>query len=170
MKMGDETKVYSSCGVRSIRRRVETDLFLTHRRKLHTFCPTKREFIFFSSHSDLGANAEIGTAKGGVMNNARSVLWVAVVSIKLAPVATSAGADSQKIAAAINQASNHCRGISQQIWEFKEVGVQEVKSAALLVDELTKLGYKVTCGRPGESHEGNAEPGRRKDARGRRGL
>jgi amidohydrolase len=52
-------------------------------------------------------------------------------------------ADSKKIAAAIDEASQSCRGVSQQIWDLKELGQQEVKSAALLKEELAKLGYKV---------------------------
>ena len=53
-------------------------------------------------------------------------------------------ADSKKITAAIDEASKSCRGVSQQIWEFKEAGLQEFKSSALLKEELAKLGYKVT--------------------------
>ena len=53
-------------------------------------------------------------------------------------------ADSKKITAAIDEASQSCRGVSQQIWEFKEPGQQELKSSALLKEELAKLGYKVT--------------------------
>jgi len=53
-------------------------------------------------------------------------------------------ADSKKITAAIDEASQSCRGVSQQIWEFKEPGQQEFKSAALLKEELAKMGYKVT--------------------------
>ncbi len=53
-------------------------------------------------------------------------------------------ADSKKITAAIDEASKNCRGVSQQIWEYKETGLQEVKSSALLKEELAKLGYKVT--------------------------
>jgi len=36
--------------------------------------------------------------------------------------------------------------ISDQIWNFAEVGLQEFKSAALLVDELEKEGFAVECG------------------------
>jgi amidohydrolase len=52
-------------------------------------------------------------------------------------------ADSKKIAVAIDEASQSCRGVSQQIWDLKELGQQEIKSAALLKEELAKLGYKV---------------------------
>ena len=53
-------------------------------------------------------------------------------------------ASPNQITAAIDEAGSSCRGVSQQIWNFKELGQQEVKSAALLKEELTKLGYKVT--------------------------
>ena len=53
-------------------------------------------------------------------------------------------ADSKKITAAIDEASQSCRGVSQQIWDLKELGQQEFKSSALLKEELAKLGYKVT--------------------------
>jgi amidohydrolase len=53
-------------------------------------------------------------------------------------------ADSKKITTAIDEASQSCRGVSQQIWDLKELGQQEAKSAALLKEELAKLGYKVT--------------------------
>jgi len=55
-----------------------------------------------------------------------------------------AGASPDQITAAIDQASASCRSVSQQIWDFKELGQQEVKSSALLKEELAKLGYKVT--------------------------
>ena len=53
-------------------------------------------------------------------------------------------ASPNQITAAIDEAGSSCRGVSQQIWNFKELGQQEVKSAALLKEELAKLGYKVT--------------------------
>jgi amidohydrolase len=55
----------------------------------------------------------------------------------------SVSADSKKITAAIDEASQSCRSVSQQIWEFKEPGQQEFKSSALLKEELAKMGYKV---------------------------
>jgi amidohydrolase len=53
-------------------------------------------------------------------------------------------ANPTQITAAIDEAGSSCRGVSQQIWNFKELGQQEVKSAALLKEELAKLGYKVS--------------------------
>ena len=53
-------------------------------------------------------------------------------------------ANPNQITAAIDEAGSSCRGVSQQIWNLKELGQQEVKSAALLKEELAKLGYKVS--------------------------
>ena len=78
------------------------------------------------------------------MKRFSSVTLFAVLSVLFLFTAGPAGADSKKITAAIDEASKNCRGVSQQIWEFKETGLQEVKSSALLKEELTKLGYKVT--------------------------
>jgi len=72
------------------------------------------------------------------------VMLVGVVSVLFFLTAGPVSADSKKITAAIDEASKGCRGVSQQIWEFKEPGLQEVKSSALLKEELAKLGYKVT--------------------------
>jgi amidohydrolase len=52
-------------------------------------------------------------------------------------------ADSNKVLAAIDAASPACKGVSEKIFEFKELGQQEVKSSALLKEELTKLGFQV---------------------------
>ncbi len=53
-------------------------------------------------------------------------------------------ANPNQITAAIDEAGSSCRGVSQQIWNFKELGQQEAKSAALLMEELRKLGFQVT--------------------------
>ena len=68
---------------------------------------------------------------------------VVVFSVLCLFSAGPALASSKAITAAIDEASKHCRGVSQQIWDFKETGLQEVKSSALLKEELAKLGYKV---------------------------
>jgi len=78
------------------------------------------------------------------MKRCLSVMLVAVVSVMFFFTAGPVAADSKKITAAIDEASKTCRGVSQQIWEFKETGLQEFKSSALLKDELVKLGYTVT--------------------------
>jgi len=78
------------------------------------------------------------------MKKACSVMLIAVLSVMFFFTAGPVLADSKKITAAIDEASKNCRGVSQQIWEFKETGLQEFKSSALLKEELAKLGYKVT--------------------------
>ena len=78
------------------------------------------------------------------MKRSMSGMLVAVLTALLFLTAGPAWADSKKITAAIDEASQSCRGVSQQIWDLKELGQQEAKSATLLKEELTKLGYKVT--------------------------
>jgi len=78
------------------------------------------------------------------MPRSRPVVLTLILFILSVFVVHPLWADSKKITAAIDEASQSCRGVSQQIWELKELGQQEAKSAALLKEELTKLGYKVT--------------------------
>ncbi len=78
------------------------------------------------------------------MKRAGPVAWMVALSVLVFLIAGPVWADSKKIAAAIDEASQSCRGVSQQIWEFKELGQQEFKSSALLKEELAKMGYKVT--------------------------
>ena len=78
------------------------------------------------------------------MPRSRPVVLTLILFILSVFVVHPLWADSKKITAAIDEASQSCRGVSQQIWEFKEPGQQELKSAALLKEELSKLGYKVT--------------------------
>jgi len=59
-------------------------------------------------------------------------------------IATSAWADPKKIISAIDEASASCKIVSQKIFDFKELGQQEFKSSALLMEELKKLGFKVS--------------------------
>lgn len=51
---------------------------------------------------------------------------------------------STSLLSAIDEASVACKNVSDQIFEFKELGQQEFKSSALLKEELAKLGFKVT--------------------------
>jgi amidohydrolase len=78
------------------------------------------------------------------MPRSRPVVLTLILFILSVFVVHPLWADSKKITAAIDEASQSCRGVSQQIWEFKEPGQQEFKSAALLKEELAKMGYKVT--------------------------
>ena len=56
----------------------------------------------------------------------------------------SASAQSEKITSAIDSASPGFREVAMKIHGWKELGQQEFKSSALLMEELRKLGYKVT--------------------------
>ena len=68
----------------------------------------------------------------------------AVLAIFLVLMVTSAWADPKKIIATIDSASGNCKVVSQKIFDFKELGQQEFKSSQLLMEELRKLGFKVT--------------------------
>jgi len=70
------------------------------------------------------------------------ICWVFFAAAVL--VAPPAWADPAKIASAIDEASGSCRVVSQKIYDWKELGQEEFKSSALLMEELKKLGYKVT--------------------------
>ena len=59
-------------------------------------------------------------------------------------VTVRAWADPQKIISAIDVASPSCKVVSEKIFEYKELGQKEVKSSALLMEELRKLGFTVT--------------------------
>jgi amidohydrolase len=72
---------------------------------------------------------------------AGAVLYAAaILSVFLV---SSAWADPQKIIAAIETNGNNGRTVSQKIFDLKELGQQEFKSSALLMEELRKLGFKV---------------------------
>ena len=66
------------------------------------------------------------------------------VAVLSAFIASGVWADPQKILSAIDANSSNCRVVSQKIFDFKELGQQEFKSSALLMEELRKLGFKVT--------------------------
>jgi amidohydrolase len=70
-----------------------------------------------------------------------SVLFFAAV---LVLAAGSAWADDNRITSSIDEASAAYKGISQKIHEFREPGRKEFKSSQLLMEELRKLGYRVT--------------------------
>ena len=54
-----------------------------------------------------------------------------------------AGADEAQLLAAIDARAEAVKAVSQQIFEFRELGQQEFKSSQLLMDELRKLGFSV---------------------------
>ena len=73
-----------------------------------------------------------------------SIGLITVLAVLMVFSVQPVSADSKKILAAIDEAGATCRGVSQKIWDFKEPGQQELKSAELLKEELARLGYKVT--------------------------
>lgn len=78
------------------------------------------------------------------MQTLKSIALITVVAVLTVFTVHPVSADSNKILAAIDEASASYRGVSQKIWGFKELGQQEIKSAELLKEELARLGYKVT--------------------------
>ncbi len=80
----------------------------------------------------------------GRMKRVKTWQGVVIAAILVLPWTTSLCADPQKVLSAIDGNSAGCRAVSQKIWEFKELGQQEFKSSQLLMEELRKLGYKVT--------------------------
>ena len=78
------------------------------------------------------------------MQRLTSIALITVLAVLMVFTVHPVSADSKKILAAIDEAGASCRGVSQKIWDFKEPGQQELKSAELLKEELARLGYKVT--------------------------
>ena len=69
-----------------------------------------------------------------------TLFTVAILSVF---IASGVWAEPQKILSAIDANSSNCKVVSQKIFDFKELGQQEFKSSALLMEELRKLGFKV---------------------------
>ena len=78
------------------------------------------------------------------MQRLTSIALITVLAVLMVFTVHPVSADSKRIIAAIDEAGASCRGVSQKIWDFKEPGQQELKSAELLKEELARLGYKVT--------------------------
>ena len=73
-----------------------------------------------------------------------SIKSAAAVMLLCLLIAMPAWADTAKILSAVDEASASCRDVSRKIWEWKEPGQKEFKSAGLLKEELRKLGYQVS--------------------------
>src|SRR3954452_14475948 len=58
--------------------------------------------------------------------------------------AQSAEADRAAVVRRIDEQGDHLANVSQQIWEFAEVGYQETRSAGLLKEELRVAGFAIT--------------------------
>ena len=82
---------------------------------------------------------------------ALSLVLLAVVAPRLAAQnARLAAANTAPMLAGIDAASARYADVARQIWQFAEVGYQEVKSSALLQSELTAAGFAVKRGVAGE--------------------
>jgi amidohydrolase len=81
--------------------------------------------------------------EGGVMR-VHSIKTAVAVMLLCLLVAVPAWADTAKILSAVDEAGPSCRDVSRKIWDWKEPGQKEVKSAGLLKEELRKLGYQVS--------------------------
>jgi amidohydrolase len=57
---------------------------------------------------------------------------------------SAASADEKALLAGIDEEAGNCKVVSQKIFGYKELGQQEFKSSQLLMEELRKLGFKVT--------------------------
>ena len=72
-----------------------------------------------------------------------ALLFVGVVaandSSRLNPPQQTAVAD-------VNRRSAELKAVNKAIWEFAEVGLQEKKSSALLIDKLKSAGFKIQSG------------------------
>jgi aminobenzoyl-glutamate utilization protein B len=82
---------------------------------------------------------------------ALSLILLAVVVPRLAAQdARLAAANTAPMLAGIDAAAVRYADVARQIWQFAEVGYQEVKSSALLQSELTAAGFTVKRGVAGE--------------------
>jgi aminobenzoyl-glutamate utilization protein B len=64
----------------------------------------------------------------------------------VAPCQGRASGPGAEVLAALDSKAAHYAGIAQQIWGFAELGYQEVKSSALLQEELSRAGFTVAKG------------------------
>ena len=72
--------------------------------------------------------------------NGRAIARVAVL---LAVFWSTGHADEQRLLEAIDAKSDAIKAVSQQIFDFKELGQQEFKSSQLVMEALRKLGFTV---------------------------
>lgn len=70
----------------------------------------------------------------------RVLLALVLAMLWIAP----ASADEKTLLTAIDEQAGSCKVVSEKIFGYKELGQQEFKSSQLLMEELRKLGFKVT--------------------------
>lgn len=80
----------------------------------------------------------------------RSVVIAAIAAFVAASTPASAqratAAATTRVLAELDSRFDHYAGIAKQIWGFAEVGYQEVKSSALLQQELSEAGFTLDVG------------------------
>lgn len=85
-----------------------------------------------------------------VVRHAALVALVALLAVR-APLGAqrapaSASPAAAKVLAALDARGDHYAGVAKEIWGFAEVGYQEVKSSALLQQELQGAGFTLDVG------------------------
>jgi len=81
------------------------------------------------------------------------ILPVLAAAVLVAPVSAQLpkpAANTAPMLATLDAATPHYTQVAKQIWDWAEVGFMEVKSSALLQDELRAAGFAVTAGIAGE--------------------
>ena len=73
----------------------------------------------------------------------RFAIVLSTLALSRACLAQLTDADRQALLSRIDARAGHWAGISQQIWEFAEVGYQETRSAELLKGELKAAGFEI---------------------------
>jgi len=76
--------------------------------------------------------------------NALRLLWFGALAAS--PALAHAQDPKDRVIQSLDARYAHYSGVAKQIWGFAEVGYQEVKSSALLQEELRRAGFKVEAG------------------------
>jgi len=81
------------------------------------------------------------------MHPFRRPIGYALLAISLSPLVASGQTTARERAVrTLDDKATHYAGIAHQIWNFAELGYQEVKSSALLQEELSKAGFSLERG------------------------
>ena len=70
------------------------------------------------------------------------LVWVFALAFVL--TASPAWANPKKLLTSIDEANAACKAVSQKIFDFKELGQQELQSSKLMMEQLKSYGYTVT--------------------------
>ena len=80
------------------------------------------------------------------MRSALRFVTTALVAVGISPALGAQGAPGDAVLRALDARSAHYASVAKQIWGFAELGYQEVKSSALLQQELTGAGFRLETG------------------------